>query len=68
MVQQNVDLCVLANPISPRYFDEIHHNMELCVESYREEREGVKLEDMVLVTKNGYEKLTCYPFETDLLQ
>lgn len=45
-------------------------NMTLCVESYTGSEhggEGVKLEEMVLVTETGCEVLTNYPFETELL-
>ena len=44
--------------------------MVLCVESYIGRRDGgpgVKLEEQVLITENGYELLTSYPFESDLL-
>ncbi|MFO7717356.1 MAG: M24 family metallopeptidase [Thermodesulfobacteriota bacterium] len=46
-------------------------NMTLCVESYIGEDgggEGVKLEEQLLVTENGTELLTHYPFEEDLLR
>ncbi len=44
--------------------------MVICVESYMGavgERDGVKLEQQVLVTDDGYEMLTTYPFEENLL-
>ena len=44
--------------------------MVLCIESYMGavgERDGVKLEQQVLVTDDGYELLSNYPFEEDLL-
>ena len=44
--------------------------MTICVEVYCGEkggREGVKLEDQVLITENGFENLTRYPFEERLL-
>ena len=44
--------------------------MTLCVEVYAGEvggKEGVKLEDQVLITEDGYENLTSYPFESILL-
>lgn len=44
--------------------------MTLCVEAYVGAvggREGVKLEDQVLITGNGAENLTSYPFEAALL-
>ena len=44
--------------------------MLICVEVYAGEaggKEGVKLEDQVLITEDGYENLTQYPFESRLL-
>ena len=44
--------------------------MTLCVEVYAGEvggRNGIKLEDQVLITENGYENLTRYPFDKRLL-
>ena len=48
----------------------IEPNMTLCVESYigaRGGREGVKLEQQVLVTETGVEVLSRFPFEEALL-
>ncbi|MGH6952725.1 MAG: M24 family metallopeptidase [Alphaproteobacteria bacterium] len=48
----------------------IEENMTLCVESYigaEGGRQGVKLEHQVLVTKNGYELLSQFPFDDSLL-
>lgn len=48
----------------------IEPNMTLCVESYigaESGGEGVKLEQQVLVTKNGIELMSRFPFEEDLL-
>lgn len=48
----------------------IEENMTLCVESFMgDERggEGVKLEQLVLVTKDGPKALTSFPFEERLL-
>ena len=54
----------------------LHPNSTLCVESYIGEfgdahsdngSEGVKLEQQVLITENGYEILSHFPFEEDLL-
>ena len=44
--------------------------MVLCIESYMGplgERDGVKLEQQVLVTEDGYELLTTFPYEESLL-
>lgn len=46
-------------------------NMTICVESYIGEsggREGVKLEEQLLITEHGTELLSNYPFEEDLLR
>lgn len=45
-------------------------NMVMCVESYIgriDGGEGVKLEEQILITENGYEVLSSYPFEENLL-
>jgi Xaa-Pro aminopeptidase len=44
--------------------------MTVCIESYIGEvggDEGVKLEQQVLITETGYQLLSTFPFETDLL-
>ena len=44
--------------------------MTICIESYIGEvggAEGVKLEQQVLITETGYQLLSTFPFETDLL-
>ncbi|MDX1402876.1 MAG: M24 family metallopeptidase, partial [Kiloniellales bacterium] len=44
--------------------------MTLCVEAYIGAvggKNGVKLENQVLITENGYEDLTSYPFDEKLL-
>jgi Xaa-Pro aminopeptidase len=44
--------------------------MTLCVESYIGEeggREGVKLEQQLLITEDGPELLSSFPFESSLL-
>lgn len=49
---------------------QLEENMVLCVESYsgiKGGQDGVKLEEMVRVTRNGYEKLSNYPYEAELL-
>ena len=48
----------------------LHPGMTLCVESYigtQGGREGVKLEEQVLITEDGVEKLTSYPLQLELL-
>ena len=48
----------------------VEPGMVLCVESYvgrKNGREGVKLEEQVLITETGYEVLSTYPFEEPLL-
>jgi Xaa-Pro aminopeptidase len=52
------------------YDGEIEPGMTLCVESYIGEEngsEGVKLEQQVLITENGQELLSTFPFESALL-
>ncbi|CZF84427.1 Xaa-Pro aminopeptidase [Grimontia celer] len=49
---------------------ELQENMVLSVESYsgaEGEPDGVKLEEMVLITATGFERLSTYPFEKELL-
>ena len=49
----------------------IEPGMTLCVESFigiEGGREGVKLEEQVLVTDTGVERLSSYPFEPALLR
>lgn len=62
--------------VAKRFFDEhadrdvIEPGMTLCCESYvgaEGGAEGVKLEEMVLVTETGCEPLTVFPFEETLL-
>lgn len=48
----------------------LEENMILCIESYISRKgsgEGVKLEDMVVVTRDGFEPLSFYPYEQTLL-
>ncbi len=52
------------------YDGEIKENMVMSIESFTGSingGEGVKLEQMVRITHNGYELLSRFPFETDLL-
>jgi Xaa-Pro aminopeptidase len=49
----------------------IEPGMTLCVESFigvEGGREGVKLEEQVLITETGIERLSTYPFEAALLR
>ncbi|MBT1516783.1 Xaa-Pro peptidase family protein [Bradyrhizobium sp. SRL28] len=61
------------NPVcgKPSPYDGIlEQGMVICVESYvgaLGERDGVKLEQQVLVVEDGYETLSSYPFEECLL-
>ena len=48
----------------------IEPGMTICVESYIGEeggKEGVKLEQQVLITEQGMELLSLFPFEEELL-
>ena len=49
----------------------LREGMIVCIESFVGavgERDGVKLEQQVLVTKDGYELLSTYPLEEALLE
>jgi len=49
---------------------EIEPGMVLCVEALVGEQGGdfsIKLEDQVLITEDGYENLTTYPFDAELM-
>lgn len=53
------------------YEGELQPGMALCVEAYVGEvggRDGIKLENQLLVTESGYEVLTHYPFEDSFLR
>ncbi|MFJ4345510.1 dimethylsulfonioproprionate lyase DddP [Pseudomonas sp. NPDC089401] len=53
------------------YEGELQPGMALCVEAYVGEvggRDGIKLENQLLVTESGYEVLTQYPFEASFLR
>ena len=46
----------------------IEQGMTLCVESYigsEKNGEGVKLEEQVLVTEDGFRQLSSYPLQTN---
>lgn len=52
------------------YNGTLEPGMALCVEAYVGAvggKEGVKLEDQIIITENGFENLTTYPFEEKLL-
>lgn len=52
------------------YEGELLENMALCIESFigsEHGGEGVKLEQQVIVTKNGYQLLSTFPWDPDLL-
>ena len=53
------------------YDGTLQPGMVLCVESYVGRRDGgpgVKLEEQVLITDSGYELLSKYPFEQQLMR
>ena len=53
------------------YDSQVEAGMVLCIESYMGavgERDGVKLEQQVLVTEDGYEMLSTYPLDASLLE
>ena len=48
----------------------VHPGMVICVESFigvEEGREGVKLEEQVIITQSGVKRMSSLPFETDWL-
>ncbi|AVZ17451.1 aminopeptidase P family protein [Pseudomonas aeruginosa] len=52
------------------YEGELQAGMALCVEAYVGAvggRDGIKLENQILVTDDGFENLTSYPFEDSFL-
>jgi Xaa-Pro dipeptidase len=52
------------------YDGQLEPGMTICIESYAGEvggAEGVKLEQQVLISETGYELLSTFPFETELL-
>lgn len=62
---------IIPNHCGPNPYDGVvEPGMVLTVESYMGavgDREGVKLEEQVLITEDGYELLSSYPFEEALL-
>ena len=59
----------LFRAVNP-YDCSLQAGMVVCIESYmgpEGERDGVKLEQQVLITETGYELLTTFPYEMSLL-
>jgi Xaa-Pro aminopeptidase len=55
---------------TPAYDGVLEPSMAMCVESYVGKVggvDGVKLEEQVLITEDGYELLSKFPFESVLL-
>lgn len=63
--------CISYLPGDPRAQDgELVPGMTICIESYIGEvdgHEGVKLEEQVLITEDGYEVMSSFPLEETLL-
>jgi len=75
-IVHGVGMCDEYPHIHPKFrgplpYDEpLQTGMVVCVESYMGavgERDGVKLEQQVLVTDEGYELLSLFPYEEDLI-
>jgi len=48
----------------------LEENQAICIESYigsEHGGEGVKLEEQIVVTRDGYQQMSTFPYETDLL-
>lgn len=76
VVAHGVGMCDEYPRINPVFRGEnpyagtIEQGMVLCIESYigaEGERDGVKLEQQVLVTEDGCELLTHFPYDAELL-
>ena len=77
VIMHGVGLCDEYPSIRyPEDYDECGYDgvlepgMALCVEAYvgsQGGKEGVKLEDQVIITEGGFENITRFPFEQDLL-
>jgi len=53
-----------------QYDEVLQAGMVLCIESYMGavgEKDGIKLEQQLIVTDHGYELMTQYPFEEELI-
>jgi Xaa-Pro aminopeptidase len=63
--------CVYAQDYAHGGYDGLlEAGMTICIESYMGEvggLEGVKLEQQILVTETGYQLLSSFPFEEELL-
>ena len=49
----------------------LEENMAICIESYIGSEfggEGVKLEEQIVVTKDGYQQMSTFPYEYSLLR
>ena len=49
----------------------LEENMAICIESYIGSEfggEGVKLEEQVVVTTEGYQQMSTFPYEASLLR
>jgi Xaa-Pro aminopeptidase len=75
-IMHAVGMCDEYPQARPLFRGENHYDCELqagmvvCIESYMGplgERDGVKLEQQVLITDDGYELLTDFPYEESLL-
>jgi len=70
MADEYPSLVHLEDFASAGYDDVLRAKSMLCIESYigaSGGKEGVKLEQQVLITEDGYELLSNYPMETDWL-
>lgn len=75
-IVHGVGMCDEYPYIRPRFRGEVVYDgvieagMVLCIESYMGavgERDGVKLEQQVVVTETGWEPISTYPYEDELL-
>ena len=75
-IMHAVGMCDEYPQVRPLFRGENHYDCELqagmvvCIESYmgpRGERNGVKIEQQVLITEDGYQLLTDFPYEEKLL-
>lgn len=75
-IAHGVGMCDEIPYIRPRFRGDVVYDgviepgMVLCIESYMGavgERDGVKLEQQVVVTEEGWEPISTFPYEDDLL-